>query len=188
MQLYYYEFFPFDRFSFSPVIIESPMAAKPVAVRFFREHGFYEGEYQSPIYHTSLISATARDRGCQFRIGQNQDFFYSEKQGSTGSDQFDIEYCTANKYHNIDHQPKMLDGCKLRKSHIFLQTYVSEVLLKLGYSWVKKICPNGFDGTVCRHCKGPKYMSEPDHLESDGMFSCYTCKERLINYGMWKYK
>lgn len=189
MKVQFYELFPIHPQHDHIFIVEMPEkhCNRALATKVILADGWDMNEYDycDHCIHDDIYSATARARGCEFLLTSNNRLTYKEKQGSGNT--FQLKYTNYNDYTKINNL-ELIDGEKIRKvSHIDLQTSVN-ILKRIGYQIVEKVCPPGFDGCTCRECKTAHYMAEPDGIKEDGMLTCYQCRERLKSYRQWPYR
>ncbi len=179
---YFFEFFPIIRAVNKAVIIEMCVGQVALARRVLTSKGWWANDYHNGLCHKTMEAATARDRGCEYRIS-GPDFFYTEKQGGTSAD--DMVYCTFNHYISTDYIPTLCCGDTVEKFVIIKEQDTRKMLREWGHSFAV-IGPNGFDGTNCRECGCSAHMSEPDGLKDDNLFTCWSCKDRFKCLGTWE--
>ena len=187
----YYEFWPYDRELDTTVIIESPSLEhirktdrQYLLADLLSERDIYYGDFRPNITHSTLESATARERGCKHNISNNV-LTYTEIDGGNM-----MKYCTLENYIKNYEVYVRLGGGEISSVKKMITIPYKETILflnKRNIHFSMVVCPEGFDGCVCRECKAPKYMAEPDGILNDGMFTCYTCIGKLKSYLAWPY-
>lgn len=187
----YYEFWPLYRGDDRVVIVESPIIDNSLTksekikeiVCLIDSLGYYPGDYEKPLQHSSIESATARDRGCWFEM-KDGSFKYLEKPADSNTVYYSYNDYKKEKYLKNDLGYQLDKGyfVSYERTIKYLESH------EIPFQKVQQpVCPPGFDGCVCRECGGAKYMAEPDGLINDGMLTCYRCKEVMVRENRWPY-